>query len=479
LLARAFKSIRLNVAPLRLDCIRRTVTLIDSATVLEEPLMKCCQLGVSSSWRAAGVLCLLCTLQLSAGGAQTVFLDFAADLGNGRGGAANGVSDWIDNLEVIATASGITPFTPSERAAIEANIGSKLVAIYAAYDVKFLTTLPGGSHERINMGAFINNPTVFGAAPLDFMNRFASSGTEATAAKVFSNNFAPTIEPFEPRSTMLAELSTSLAGTAAHELGHLVGLRHHHAYGNPLITPETYANTQGIQNTHIMATGATGLTEAGRESDRAFSQWENLVLEAAGGASAAFHGTTGTPLTTTGLLETNAATGFDVGGTAATARPVTLTPLPISGLAAANVLGDLADDSDIDVYRFDVAGPSRLLADVWSWDMYVDSFDSILQLYDADGTSLLASIDDTSYNDDAFNNGSFRTWDSSLLNILLPAAGTYHLEVSAYGNIFGPPGGSYNLLFGVREVPEPCGLLLLPLALSWLCCLRRRRRQAS
>jgi hypothetical protein len=281
---------------------------------------------------------------------------------------------------------------------------------------------------------------------------------------------------------IIAEVAAALGNTGAHELGHGLGGQHHHSYGDPGITPANYTNTANIQNKHIMATGQTGIdaipNDAGREdTTRAFSQWEHLQLEAAGGGLVAIHGTTGTSLATTVLPETDSVTAGDVGGTIATAKLLSLTPLPISVLDAANTFSTLSTDLDVDVYKFSILDPGRILADVWTTNRYADAFDPILTLYSTDGTTILASIDDTRYVGNTYNAGSAVSLDSSLVNVLLPTAGTYFLEVKAFGNAGGPAGGAYNLVFGVAAIPEPMSVLawgLIIATMSWAHGSRRK-----
>ena len=127
----------------------------------------------------------------------------------------------------------------------------------------------------------------------------------------------------------------------------------------------------------------------------------------------------------------------------------------MSGLNAANTVSTLSTDADVDFYKFTVTGVSRLLADLWSENLYLNSFDGMLRLYDTDGTTVLASFDNTTYNGNAFNNGTHQGFDPSLLNISLPGAGTYFLEVSSVGNHDASSGGAYNLVFGVAAAAIP------------------------
>jgi hypothetical protein len=170
------------------------------------------------------------------------------------------------------------------------------------------------------------------------------------------------------------------------------------------------------------------------------------MLESAGGAISGLHGVTGTSLAATVLAESDSFTAGDIGGTPAAAKALSLSFLPVSGLNAANTVSTLSTD---------VTGVSRLLADLWSENLYLNSFDGMLRLYDTDGTTVLASFDNTTYNGNAFNNGTHQGFDPSLLNISLPGAGTYFLEVSSVGNHDASSGGAYNLVFGVAAAAIP------------------------
>ena len=72
-------------------------------------------------------------------------------------------------------------------------------------------------------------------------------------------------------------LEIAIGDTAAHELGHSFGLNHQDDYGDPGITPANYHATGGIQNTHIMASGVSGLSDD-RSTPRNFGQLEIAKL---------------------------------------------------------------------------------------------------------------------------------------------------------------------------------------------------------
>ena len=201
------------------------------------------------------------------------------------------------------------------------------------------------------------------------------------------------------------------------------------------------------------------------------------MLEAAGGAKG---GTVGTPLATTFLIEQDFLNAPDVGNTTDTASLVPLSHLPISGMLAANVrsaLDDSREENGIDVFACEVPWPARLIVDVLSQALLPSSFDPFLRLYDIDGTTGLAENDSTSYAGNMWNNEIVHTRDSSLLNILLPAAGTYYLEIQSAGDPALALRGPYNLLFGIREVPEPGTCVQFGAFL--LCAVVNRRRRPT
>ncbi len=372
-----------------------------------------------------------------------VFLDF------------NGT--WISNLDSATAPKGFT-FSSTERGTIESTVVSTFETVFSNFDIDFVTAAPtSGAFHRVNFGASTGG-SGFGSAPLDFRNQNANQ-----TQSVFAANFGSFIETTDSVATQIAELSTSLAGTGAHELGHSLGLRHLAAYGDPLVREaiDQFGNTQGIQNGHIMATGSTGLNEAQRESPRTFSQWSNVLLEAADGLTAS-------PLTRQVELG-------DAGDVAGSAQALSMTALPISGLSAGLTWGRLSNESDVDFFSFEANAGSLLTAELWSDDLFTtfNQFDSLLTLYDTDGTTVLFSNDDTEYSGNTLYNSTFRENDSFLAVVELSNTGTYYLSVASVGNRGGPPGGDYNLIFAV---PEPSSWVLIVLGGVGFAATGRRRR---
>jgi hypothetical protein len=323
--------------------------------------------------------------------------------------------------------------------------------------------------------------TSFGFTALGIADTDPANISSSQVGGIATGNFDFIIDEFDgttDRPTQMAQLSTALAGTGAHELGHTLGLYHHQAYSDPGITPATYGATGGLQNKHIIATGETGLTEAGREVLRTFSPWEKAMLDFAGGATAAYPvGFDHKKLVTTPvpifLMEDGP---FDAGATPPTSLPIALTPGESSGMDLALVAGDLdLTISDADMFKFFVSEPSLLCAEIFSENRFGPGggFDTLLLLLDAGG-AMIAMNDDVFYDSDVFGAVTFQQNDSFLLNIpLMP--GMYHLLVhtSPASSIPVAVGDAYWLAMGLSPIPEPTALSAFTAAV--VLAVRRRR----
>ncbi len=388
--------------------------------------------------RGTGSLLLVVLFVSPSLSAVTVFLDFDGQ--------------WQANLAAVAATAGVPAFNLTETLAIQDAILAEFSSQLAAFDVQLTAAEPGGFRERVHFGAQTASTNQLGSSMVDFQNTFAST------ASIYSANFGFIVEPDDDRNTQIAELSMALAGTGLHELGHSFGLRHHDAYGDTRITPNRYADTQGIQNQHLMGTGPTGITEQQREQSRSYSQWSQVIMEAAVNL---------TPQPIPLQFETT-----DAGDTPSTAQLLGLSSREISDTDAGFVFATLASELDVDLFAFDVLHPSQLTAEIWSQGLFafIDDFDSELRLLGPDGVTILAANDQIRYAGNTFDDGTVFETDSMLLNIPLEVPGRYYLQVSSNGTVTDPDGGGiYQMLLALAApVPEPMTSAGLPFLIAIL-----------
>ena len=412
-------------------------------------------------------------------GQVKVWVNFSSDMHNGVGGGANGIADWVDELDKATAAAGVTTFSAAERTTIETEVLSQLSTIYSGYDVTWTTTMPGsGVFDSLAYGMTSFGFTALGIAPTDPINISSSQ-----VGSIATGNFSFILDEFTgsaSRPTQISQLATALAGTGAHELGHTFGLFHHHAYSDSSVIPATYAATGGVQNGYIMATGPTGLTEAGREALRSLSPWERAMLDVAGGAAAAYPSLDHKKLVSSPILIDLMEDGpFDAGATPGTAMPISLSSGATSGMDLALIAADLdGSASDVDWFKITLAAPGLLTAEVFSDNRFASpfDFDPFLGLLDASGMFLIGN-DDVFYSGDVYNSLVFRQDDPFLLNVPL-GPGEYFLMVHASPTSSIPPGpgDAYWLQVGFLAVPEPGTLAAMTVVGMGIVLLARRTR---
>ena len=367
-------------------------------------------------------------------GQSTVFMDF---------------SNFQTRLNTATTSAGVGNFSAAETTTIRNNIVSTMQTVYSGYSISFTTSNPGGVFSTLDFNQTAGAGLLGLADAIDFRNFVKND-----VARVYTSNFDFFIEAGDPRATQIAEISMSLAGTAAHELGHNLGLEHRDAFGLIGMPPSNATGgglSGGIQNSSIMATGGTGLTETQRETLRFLSDLSHVKLEFADA------------IVPTTLPVTNEQAGAH--GTAATAQALTFSPLSIAASnydLAAVVRGTISASLQSYYYRFDMQAGQLMTMQVISDAIFANSIDSVLQMFDTNGTTMLVDNDDTSYDAAGINPGaSLYSTDSSIYNFQAATTGTYFLRLATFGGI---NTGSYEAIFAtnlVNAIPEPGGLAVL------------------
>ncbi|MFM9962945.1 MAG: Calx-beta domain-containing protein [Planctomycetaceae bacterium] len=343
---------------------------------------------------------------------QLVFLDFDS---------ATGPNDHV--------------YTPAERDAIVGRLGE----FYAAFPVEFTLTQPVS--RAFNM-VTINQPPPGGlASEVDFRNLNYNAN-----ASVDINGFLGGLLQPPATSANFVELT---AKVIAHENGHLLGLRHNDAFGpigsgiNLFVGQLAYnppypGPTNAIETTqHIMASPASvGETLFDAISGQFFGERESVKLSAW-----AFGGE---------VLPEQVAAHDSL----ATAQPIELRELfvPNTLLSGANVdlnfrvhevvvAGAISIGGEVDLYQFEGTVGQLLNFEVISNTLSAQNpLDPVIRILDATG-NVIPYYTGTAINDDSTDSG-FPFPDSTLIDLILPATGTFYVEVTAFG-LFET--GSYDL----------------------------------
>ena len=375
-----------------------------------------------------------------------------ADLADDRGGAATPLNGRLQNVLLdfdSRTEAGEHLYTAAERTAIVAGLNS----IYAGFQVAFLTAPPvRGDYATV----FFNQARADGqpggdSSEIDFGNRNLG-GT----AIVQVNGLLGL--PGGPEATA-ANFVAASTWMAAHELGHLIGLRHADAFGPVGFSVNTAPESLGLPatpavpgapagwetNSAIMATPAlTGFTLADLATNHFFSVREAVKL--------AFNQRA--PIVPDGrLLVAEQSAKLSC---ISSAQSLSLASLPVPNtlqrgfdagkdlvVAAVNVIGSIATSGQKDLYRIDGRRGDLMNLQVMSKALnryQGQSFDAYLTVSDAGG-KVVASSDD-----------EFESQDPSIIDFVLPADGSYYLEVRGFD---ATQTGSYELFAWRFDTASP------------------------
>ena len=366
-------------------------------------------------------------------GQQAVFLDFDS----GNDGAIN--------------------YTTAMRSSIQ----SLMSDIYVDFGASFSLTSPGaGPFTTLTF----NSGSVGGLAEgIDFRNL---NKTDNAVVNVDGLGFSATDD--------IVGISANIA---AHEFGHLMGLRHRDSFGPigsgvipsqtnrflPVYPGPTNADEFGD---HVMSTPAFG-ADVNRFLDPVWLSERSaiklsmidqgtLVNEAAGNNNDIANA----QQVTMGKM--------DVANTIVTGDNAALGAL--FDVDNAIILGEITA-GDMDVFSFD-----GMTGDLFNFEVMssaltrlTNTFDSTISIFDSAGVAV------DYYGQDAFNDDEIETTDSVIIDLFLPSDGTYFVQVAGFN---AAAAGDYELVFsrfnGVAAVPEP-GTMMVLMVLGVGIAARRRR----
>lgn len=372
----------------------------------------------------------------------TVYLDF--------GSTSTLSDDFVNRLKElthpsvlnIPTIQEAPPGQPSELATLMANIQTKVQNAFSGTNVNVTSSIPSDTRfETLKFGRLSSSvpgplTSLIGQSQFDWLN-----SSEISIGFVFPDlvpdlNGATKLANL-PRAQQLRYLENILSYYAVNEIGRGMGLSASDAYGYSQITSANAAATGGVQFQDFMsgdpALGFNTNVFNGTPSFR-FSPLAQAKLQ---------YGRWLTKPTLATVAETGAAHG-----TAATAQTLTLNTSTNASLRVATVKGAaISVGSQKDMYKIAGAAVGDLItAQTFSTGVYGSSINSTIRILAADGTTVLATNDDTLLGNNSIGQAGTTNvdTDSLVMNYVVATAGDIIIEVSA------PAGatGSYDLLVG-------------------------------
>lgn len=375
----------------------------------------------------------------------TVFVDF--------GQTSTLPDDFVSRMKEVAQALHISPLAeapvgqPSELANLKANIVSRLQNSFAGTNVNFTSTQPADTRfETLKLGRLSSSAagaltSLLGQSPFDWLN-----SSEVTTGLVFPDlipdlNGATKIADL-PRADQLRYLENILTFYSANEIGRGMGLSAADAFGYSQITSANAAATGGVQFQDYMsgdpALGFNTNTFNGTPTFR-FSPLAQAKLQFG-----------------RWLTKPTLATTAEVGtahGTTATAQTLTLTQTTNASLRAGIVRGAaISASTQKDLYKIPAAAVGDLItAQTFATGVYPGSptpINTVIRILAADGTTVLATSDDTLLGNNSIGQAGSTNVDSDslVMNYVVATAGDIYVEVTA--NVSGTATGNYDLLVG-------------------------------
>lgn len=329
------------------------------------------------------------------------------------------------------------------------------------------TGRPGGEASEIDFGNV--NPGGFGVVQINGMlggREVLESSRKAVAAESETADGDLIQAPDIPKPAATVENFIALsAKLGAHELGHLLGLRHYDAFGpvgfgihSPpgldVFKPVYSGIAAAFETTdHIISSPASvGSTRFNDLRQLYFGQREAIKL------ALAFSDESLVRKQESLLPHTSSAT----------AQPLDLVTLDVPNLAtgginrdkvfqvqAASVVGSIGlagATSESDWYSFTGYAGDVVTIEIMSqalkryYTNYASSIDSVLRLFNAAGQLV------QTFGTDAINDDEFESSDSLLMDVTLPADGSYFIEVDTFRRDVGD--ASYPAAVALRDELE-------------------------
>jgi hypothetical protein len=352
-------------------------------------------------------------------------------------------------------------YTPADKALIKTG----LEAIYGppgGFGLTFTTTLPAATHSSVyfNFGVGAYGGT---SDHIDFHNSDDEDDAYVLAPPLLSALSVPVTPP------NIVRASTNLA---AHELGHILGLRHYDSFGPPLggmpagigagfDPPYPGPASASLTSEHIMSLASTVSLSAGTiiSSDLHLGFREAIKLKMMGVMPDPELPGIKTPL----MPQTMSFEPIAVPNTMIGHADGPLFGMPTYSVRVDSIEGTLSPDPDAplgspvltDYYKFTGAKDEIVTIEVMSamlsW-RFADITDPVVFLLDSAGLPVGTYF---------MNDDEYESTDSMLLDIALPYSGTYFIEVGPFDALDPMSAGAYDLfVYRYTVIPEPGSLLL-------------------
>lgn len=392
-------------------------------------------------------------------------------------GHAHGQSIYYLDFDPVDTGS-FHPYSEGEKMAVL----DEIAAMYAAFPhMSFTLDEPVEPHSTVSF----NSPAIGTSTGIDFRN--IADIDDAAVNAMDGIEFAS--PGYAPSPTEIVKASANLA---AHEIGHLEGLRHHDSFTpigggvpSPSVAagfddpypgpPDAFLSDTDVQSLTTATAGGSGFTLAKLTGDLIVGQRSAQKLAfnadpAFFSESAIASGPHATPASATPLpLKTLGIPNLAPEGTPGHGEDFLIDTIAVAGEIGLTSEGT----SEFDYYSFAGVEGARVQIEVLSEiiDPRLDELDVVVSILDPDELSLGIYYGGTT------NENEIESTDALILDFVVPETKDYLIAVFPEFTVAaGPePTGEYELFVSqFRLIPEPTTAVMLGL-LGTPLVLRRRR----